>query len=88
MSRALERARSLLDQLGLTGEEVYSIKGLADAIRTNFAGGRELSVRVSRADGVELTFPAIVRIDTPQEVLYYQHGGILPYVLRQLAAAR
>ena len=76
------------ESLGLTGEEVYSVKGLADAIRTNFADGRELSVRVRRADGVELTFPAIVRIDTPQEVLYYQHGGILPYVLRQLVAGK
>lgn len=70
--------------LGLTGEEEYKILGLADAIRTGFSGGRELTVSATRADGTEREFKAIARIDTPQEVLYYQHGGILQYVLRQL----
>ena len=51
---------------------------------SNFAGGRQLKVRAKRADGNVIEFPATVRIDTPQEVLYYQHGGILQYVLRQL----
>ena len=41
-------------------------------------------MRAKAADGKEKTFQAMVRIDTPQEVHYYQHGGILPYVLRQL----
>jgi aconitate hydratase len=46
--------------------------------------GREITVKARRTDGGEKTFPAIIRIDTPQEVRYYQHGGILQYVLRQL----
>ncbi len=70
--------------LGLTGEEVYSLDGLVTGLTTNFAGGKELTVRAAKADGTETTFKAVCRIDTPQEVLYYQHGGILPYVLRQL----
>jgi aconitate hydratase len=70
--------------LGLAGEEVYDIAGLADAVAGNFAGGRDITVRARRADGSDRTFRATVRIDTPQEVRYYQHGGILQYVLRQL----
>jgi aconitate hydratase len=72
--------------LGLTGEEVYDIHGLTDAIAAGFArGARTLTVTAKAADGTTKTFQAIARIDTPQEVLYYQHGGILHYVLRQLA---
>jgi aconitate hydratase len=71
--------------LGLTGEEVYDLEGLTDKLANNFQGGREIVVRAKRADGTEKVFKATVRIDTPQEVLYYQHGGILQYVLRQLA---
>ncbi|MBX7105801.1 MAG: aconitate hydratase AcnA [Gemmataceae bacterium] len=67
--------------LGLTGEEVYEVVGLADALKSGFANGRELTVK---ADGK--TFQAVVRIDTPKEIEYYTHGGILPYVLRQLVA--
>jgi aconitate hydratase len=70
--------------LGLTGEEVYDVEGLAEAVAGNFAGGREVTVRARRPDGGERTFRATVRIDTPQEVRYYHHGGILQYVLRQL----
>jgi aconitase A len=71
--------------LGLTGEEVFDIAGLVDGLKANFAGStRELAVAARRPDGTEVRFQAISRIDTPQEVLYYQHGGILPYVLRQL----
>jgi aconitate hydratase len=70
--------------LGLTGEEVYDIEGLADGIARGFAGGRELTVKARRSDGTVQQFQAVVRIDTPQEVHYYRHGGILPYVLRQL----
>jgi aconitate hydratase len=72
--------------LGLTGEEVYAIEGLVAGLSTNFTGGRELTVRATKADGTEKAFKAVCRIDTPQEALYYQHGGILPYVLRQLLA--
>jgi aconitate hydratase len=74
--------------LGLTGEEVYEVEGLAEGIASGFATGREVLVRARRPDGVEKTFQATVRIDTPQEVLYYQHGGILQYVLRQLLAQK
>jgi len=70
--------------LGLTGEEVYDIEGLPTAVECGFADGREITVRARGGDGKEKTFRATVRIDTPQEVQYYRHGGILPYVLRQL----
>jgi aconitate hydratase len=71
--------------LGLTGEEVYDLEGLPQTLAGNFAIGRNLTVRAKHPDGTETVFKAIIRIDTPQEVLYYQHGGILQYVLRQLA---
>jgi aconitate hydratase len=72
--------------LGLTGEEVYDMEGLSKGIGNGFAEGREITVRAQRPDGTHITFPALVRIDTPQEVEYYRHGGILQYVLRQLLA--
>ncbi len=67
--------------LGLSGEEVFSIEGLAESM----AGGGPPpgEVRVL-ADGIDFT--ARVRIDTPREAEYFRHGGILPYVLRQLLA--
>jgi aconitate hydratase len=66
--------------LGLIGEEVFELLGLEAAIK----GNRQLTVKARRADGGEKTFRTLVRIDTPQEVLYYEHGGILTCVLRQL----
>ncbi|MCX7860185.1 MAG: aconitate hydratase AcnA [Chloroflexus sp.] len=72
--------------LGLTGHEVYDVIGLADAIANGFANGRILTVRATAADGTVREFQTRVRIDTPQEVEYYRHGGILQYVLRQLLA--
>jgi aconitate hydratase len=78
------RAGDSVDSLGLTGEELFDIRGLEDVLRSEFAGGREVTVYATAADGTAKTFPAVVRIDTPQEIRYYQHGGILPYVLRQL----
>jgi aconitate hydratase len=70
---------------GLTGEEVFDIAGLLDGLETNFAGAaRELIVTAKKPDGNTISFVATCRIDTPQEVLYYKHGGILQYVLRQL----
>ena len=77
---------SVVEHLGLTGDERFAVDGLIVGLSTNFAGSRELTVRATRADGSEATFQAVCRIDTPQEVLYYLHGGILPYVLRQLLA--
>jgi aconitate hydratase len=68
------------ESLGLTGREVFSIEGLGDG------SARQVTVSAVAADGNEKRFQARVRIDTPQEVEYYRHGGILQYVLRQLAA--
>ena len=73
--------------LGLTGEEVYSIEGLDGGAGGAFSAGRELVVTAQRGSGAPLSFSVAVRIDTPQEMRYYEHGGILPYVLRQLLAA-
>jgi aconitate hydratase len=74
-----------VESLGLTGEEVYSVPGLKDMLDAKFANGKQITVEAKKADGTVLHIPATVRIDTPQEILYYQHGGILQYVLRQLA---
>ncbi len=73
------------ESLGLTGEEVYNIPGLHAMLEAKFANGRKLTVQAKSADGKTKEFTATARIDTPQEILYYQHGGILLYVLRQLA---
>ncbi|NIP74389.1 MAG: aconitate hydratase AcnA [Gammaproteobacteria bacterium] len=65
--------------LGLDGTETYNIEGLDEG------RAREVTVIATAADGTRKEFRARVRIDTPQEVEYYRHGGILHYVLRQLA---
>ena len=71
------------DTLGLTGEELYDIDGIAEGLTP----GKRLTIRAIATDGASKTFTAICRIDTPIEVDYYAHGGILPYVLRQLVDA-
>ena len=65
---------------GLTGHETYDITGLGDG------SAKEVQVTATAADGSAKTFTVRVRIDTPNEVDYYRHGGILQYVLRKLAA--
>ena len=75
------------ENLGLSGEELYETVGLPQLLSSNFAGGRTLKVRATRADGEVVEVETLVRIDTPQEIAYYQHGGILQYVLRQLVGA-
>jgi aconitate hydratase len=75
-----------VESLALTGEETYSFPGLKALLDARFANGRELTVEVTDAKQQKRSFNAKVRIDTPQEILYYQNGGILQYVLRQLAA--
>jgi aconitate hydratase len=75
-----------VESLGLTGEEVYDFAGLTALLKTKFANGRTLNVVAAGPNGDKKTFHAVVRIDTPQEIEYYEHGGILLYVLRQLAA--
>jgi aconitate hydratase len=67
--------------LGLTGRELFDITGLSRG------DASEVTVTVTPPDGKPRQFTARVRIDTPKEREYYRHGGILQYVLRQLAAA-
>ena len=74
------------ESLGLTGEEVFDFPGLKSLLDAKLAQGRTLRVRATATDGRVKEFETKVRIDTPQEVEYYEHGGILQYVLRQLAA--
>jgi aconitate hydratase len=66
--------------LKLDGTETYSLRGLTDAIKPR----QTVNLEIKRADGKVETVPLVLRIDTPIEVDYYQHGGILPYVLRQI----
>ncbi|MGB6973609.1 MAG: aconitate hydratase AcnA [Terracidiphilus sp.] len=75
-----------VESLGLTGEEVYEFPGLTAMLKSKLAGGRTLNVKAKTADGKEKQFTTKVRIDTPREIEYFEHGGILQYVLRQLAA--
>ncbi len=75
-----------VESLGLTGEELFEFPGLRALLDSRFAGGKILEVSAVSADGKVKKFKATVRIDTPQEILYYENGGILQYVLRQLAA--
>jgi aconitate hydratase A / 2-methylisocitrate dehydratase len=70
--------------LGLTGDEVFEIVGIRE-LTEKFASRHHLKVRATGAGGAK-EFKALVRIDTPQEALYYANGGILQYVLRQLMA--
>src|ERR1700733_1281055 len=76
-----------VESLGLTGEEVFDLEGIRRMLEQKFAQGRTLTVKTTDAAGVAGHFEATVRIDTPQEILYYENGGILQYVLRQLAAS-
>jgi aconitate hydratase len=76
------------DTLGLTGEETYDIIGLPELLANKFASGKQIKVRATAAADRVTEFFAQVRIDTPQEILYYEHGGILQYVLRQLLAGK
>ena len=72
------------ESLGLTGKELFEFTGLAAVLAEGFPRGKELPVKATRPDGSSVAFKATVRIDTPQELQYYRHGGILEYVLRQL----
>jgi aconitate hydratase len=72
--------------LGLTGEEVISISGLAEAMSGDGSPPAEVAVSALRPDGASIEFAARVRIDTPREADYFRHGGILQYVLRGLLA--
>ena len=65
------------ETLGLTGEESYDVSGVEP-------GATEVTVKAAASDGAFAQFQARIRIDTPREWEYFLHGGILPYVLRQL----
>jgi aconitate hydratase A / 2-methylisocitrate dehydratase len=68
--------------LGLTGREQYDVVGIAQSLRPRAS----MTVRAHGDAGKTIEFQAIVRIDTPEEVVAFKHGGILPYVVRQLVA--
>ncbi|MEO7167942.1 MAG: aconitate hydratase [Spartobacteria bacterium] len=68
--------------LGLDGSEIYSVTGLSESIQP----GQNLSLEIERANGNSQSIPVKLRIDTPIEVDYYRHGGILQFVLRELVA--
>jgi aconitate hydratase len=70
--------------LGLTGTEVFDILGIAEGLTPR----GQVRVVATRGDGTSHTFNATVRIDTPEELVAFQHGGILPYVVRQLVGRR
>jgi aconitate hydratase len=67
------------ETLALTGHEIFEIDGVATLIP-----GKQVNVRAKAGGAKEIAFTATVRVDTPEEVSYYQHGGILQYVLRQM----
>jgi aconitate hydratase A / 2-methylisocitrate dehydratase len=67
------------ESLGLTGHEVFEIEGVA-----TLSPRKDATVHAKSADGKVKTFKATIRVDTPEEVSYYRHGGILQYVLRQM----
>ena len=73
------------ESLGLDGTEIFSITGLT-ALNEGTTP-RTVTVRAEKADGSVISFDAVVRIDTPGEADYFRHGGILQYVLRQLAGS-
>ena len=72
-----------VQSLGITGEETYDIEGLG----ADFKPQQEVTLVIRGKDGKEKRVPVLLRIDTPIEVDYYKHGGILPFVLRSLLAA-
>jgi aconitate hydratase len=67
------------ETLGLNGHEVFEIEGVS-----TLSPKKPITLKAKSADGKEKTFSAVARVDTPEEVVYYHHGGILQYVLRQM----
>jgi aconitate hydratase len=72
-----------VDTLKITGEESFDLIGLEHDIKPQ----QEVTLVIKRANGQSQNVKVLLRIDTPIEVDYYRHGGILPFVLRQLLAA-
>ena len=75
------KAEDTVASLGLSGQESFDLTGIADGLTPQ----GDVRVRATAPDGTTTEFVATARIDTPEELHYYRHGGILPYVLRQLA---
>ncbi len=67
------------ESLGLTGHEVFDVEGVS-----SLTPRKQVAVKAKAQDGSVKTITALARVDTPEEVSYYQHGGILQYVLRQM----
>lgn len=74
------KAGESADSLGLTGTETYSVLGVTNDLKAQ----QDLTLRITYADGKSKDVSVLCRIDTPIEVEYYKHGGILPYVLREI----
>jgi aconitate hydratase len=72
-----------VQSLGITGDEIYDLKGIETEIKPQ----QQVTLVILRANGEKQDIKVLLRIDTPIEVDYYKHGGILPFVLRQLLAA-
>ena len=66
--------------VGVTGRERYDLTGIAQGLKP----GGQIKVRAVGEDGNAIEFQTVARIDTPEELVAFRHGGILPYVLRQL----
>ncbi|NLP31673.1 MAG: aconitate hydratase, partial [Oligella ureolytica] len=69
-----------VESLGITGDETYDISGLEGGIKPQ----QEVTLTIHRENGTSQDVKLLLRIDTPIEVEYYEHGGILPFVLRDL----
>ena len=68
--------------LNLNGDETFDISGISDSLKPQ----QDVTLTIHRRDGSTQQVPLLLRIDTPIEVDYYRHGGILPYVLRELVS--
>jgi aconitate hydratase len=71
-----------IESLGLNGTETFSLSGIEQGIVPQ----QDVKLHIERSNGEKVTTTVLLRVDTPIEVSYYEHGGILPYVLRELLA--
>jgi aconitate hydratase len=79
----LEAGKTAADY-ALDGTETFDILGIAQGL----VPGKQLTLSATRKDGTQVAIPVRARIDTPNELEYYRHGGIISYVLRQLVAGK
>ena len=76
------KGNTTVASLNLSGEESFDISGIDDLLKPQ----QDVALTIKRKDGSTRQVPLLLRIDTPIEVDYYRHGGILPYVLRELVS--